>query len=93
MICGVIGNELKTVAFFLFTGNVEDCTEAVQLLKDRSCLKDCNPFSNNVYGAKEIPRVETRHDKRNDSFFTFIGEWIQMELLLHQHSQAVDSFS
>ena len=101
----------------LSAGNVEDCTEAVPLLKELSCLKDCNILADKAYGTKEIReylheqsakytippkvnvkhpwpfdkevykhrnvverffnrlkefrRVETRYDKRDDSFFCF----------------------
>lgn len=38
----------------LSAGNVEDCTEAVPLLKELSCLKDCNILADKAYGTKEI---------------------------------------
>ena len=102
----------------LSAGNIEDCTEAVPLLKKLSCLKDCNILADKAYGTKEIReylheqsakytippkvnvkhpwpfdkevykhrnvverffnrlkefrRVETRYDKRDDSFLAFM---------------------
>ena len=72
MIYAIAENERRTVVFLLSAGNVEDCTEAVRLLKERSCLKDCNIFADKAYEIKEIPRVETRYDKCDDSFFDFM---------------------
>ena len=42
------------VAFLLSAGNVDDCTEAVPLLKLLSDLKDCDILADKAYGTKEI---------------------------------------
>ena len=106
------------MAFLLSAGNVDDCTEAVPLLKLPPSLKDCDILADKAYGAKEIRtylheqsacytippkvntkqpwpfdketykrrnvierffyrlkefrRAETRYDKRDDSFLTFV---------------------
>ena len=40
--------------FLLSAGNVDDCTEAVPLLKLLSDLKDCDILADKAYGTKEI---------------------------------------
>ena len=50
----IVGNDLRAAAFLLSAGNVEDCTEAVPLLKELSCLKDCNILADKAYGTKGI---------------------------------------
>ena len=106
------------MAFLLSAGNVDDCTEAVPLLKLLPDLKDCGILADKAYGTKEIRtylhdqsarytippkvntkqpwpfdketykrrnvierffnrlkefrRAETRYDKRDDSFLTFV---------------------
>ena len=106
------------MAFLLSAGNVDDCTEAVPLLKLLPDLKDCDILADKAYGTKEIRtylhdqsarytippkvntkqpwpfdketykrrnvierffnrlkefrRAETRYDKRDDSFLTFV---------------------
>ena len=42
------------VAFLLSAGNVDDCTEAVSLLKLLPDLKDCDILADKAYGTKEI---------------------------------------
>ena len=38
----IVGKDLRPVAFLLSAGNVDDCTEAVPLLKLLPNLKDCD---------------------------------------------------
>ncbi|MFR2929266.1 MAG: transposase [Oscillospiraceae bacterium] len=40
--------------FLLSAGNVDDCTEAVPLLKLLPDLKDCDILADKAYGTKEI---------------------------------------
>ena len=40
--------------FLLSAGNVDDCTEAVPLLKLLPDLKDCDILADKAYGANEI---------------------------------------
>ena len=114
----IVGKDLRPVAFLLSAGNVDDCTEAVPLLKLLPDLKDCDILADKAYGTKEIRtylhnqsasytlppkvntkqpwlfdketykrrnvierffnrlkefrRTETRYDKRDDSFPTFV---------------------
>lgn len=42
------------MAFLLSAGNVDDCTEAVSLLKLLPALKDCDILADKAYGTKEI---------------------------------------
>ena len=42
------------MAFLLSAGNVDDCTEAVSLLKLLPDLKDCDILADKAYGTKEI---------------------------------------
>lgn len=42
------------MAFLLSAGNVDDCTEAVPLLKLLPALKDCDILADKAYGTKEI---------------------------------------
>ena len=42
------------MAFLLSAGNVDDCTEAVPLLKLLPALKDCDILAGKAYGTKEI---------------------------------------
>ena len=42
------------MAFLLSAGNVDDCTEAVPLLKLLPDLKDCDILADKAYGTKEI---------------------------------------
>ena len=42
------------MAFLLSAGNVDDCTEAVPLLKLLPSLKDCDILADKAYGTKEI---------------------------------------
>ena len=42
------------MAFLLSAGNVDNCTEAVPLLKLLSDLKDCDILADKAYGTKEI---------------------------------------
>lgn len=44
----IVGKDLRAATFLLSAGNVEDCTEAVPL------LKKCNILADKVYGTKEI---------------------------------------
>ena len=48
------GKDLRPVAFLLSAGNVDNCTEAVPLLKLLSDLKDCDILADKAYGTKEI---------------------------------------
>ena len=50
----IVGKDLRPVAFLLSAGNVDDCTEAVPLLKLLSDLKDCDILADKAYGTKEI---------------------------------------
>ena len=50
----IVGTDLRPVAFLLSAGNVDDCTEAVPLLKLLPDLKDCDILADKAYGAKEI---------------------------------------
>ena len=114
----IVGKDLRPVTFLLSAGNIDDCTEAVPLLKQLPDLKDCNILGDKAYGTKEIreylhgqsarytipPKVntkqpwpfdketykrrnvverffnrlkefrcvETRYDKRDDSFMAFV---------------------
>ena len=114
----IVGKDLRPVNFLLSAGNIDDCTEAVPLLKQLPDLKDCNILGDKAYGTKEIReylhgqsarytippkvntkqpwpfdketykrrnvverffnrlkefrRVETRYDKRDDSFMAFV---------------------
>ena len=107
-----VGKDQRAATFLLSAGNVEDCTEAVPLLKKCNILADKAhgtkeirdylheqsvtytippkvsvkhswPFDKEVYKhrnvierffnrLKEFRRVETRYDKRDDSFFAFV---------------------
>lgn len=106
------------MTFLLSAGTVDDCTEAVPVLKLLLDLKDCDSLADKAYGTKEIRtylhdqsarytippkvntkqpwsfdketykrrnvierffnrlkefrRAETRYDKRDDSFLTFV---------------------
>ena len=42
------------MVFLLSAGNVDDCTEAVPLLKLLPGLKDCDILADKAYGTKEI---------------------------------------
>lgn len=114
----LVGKDLRPVTFLLSAGNVNDCTEAVPLLKQCPNLKNCNILGDRAYGTKKIReylhsqsatytippkvntkkpwlfdketykrrnvverffnrlkefrRVETRYDKRDDSFLAFV---------------------
>ena len=50
----IVGKDLRPVAFLLSAGNVDDCTEAVPLLKLLPDLKDCDILADKAYGTKEI---------------------------------------
>ncbi|MBD9042145.1 MAG: hypothetical protein EGR49_06225, partial [Prevotella sp.] len=50
----IVGKDLRPVAFLLSAGNVDDCTEAVSLLKLLPDLKDCDILADKAYGTKEI---------------------------------------
>ena len=50
----IVGKDLQPVAFLLSAGNVDDCTEAVPLLKLLPDLKDCDILADKAYGTKEI---------------------------------------
>ena len=50
----LVGKDLRPVTFLLSAGNVEDCIEAVPLLKKIPSLKDCNVLGDKAYGTKEI---------------------------------------
>ena len=50
----IVGKDLRPVAFLLSAGNVDDCTEAVSLLKLLTDLKDCDILADKAYGTKEI---------------------------------------
>ena len=50
----IVGKDLRPVAFLLSAGNVDDCTEAVSLLKLLPDLKDCDILADRAYGTKEI---------------------------------------
>ncbi len=50
----IVGKDLRPVAFLLSAGNVDDCTEAVSLLKLLPALKDCDILADKAYGTKEI---------------------------------------
>lgn len=50
----IVGNDLRAAAFLLSAGNIEECIEAVSLLKELSCLKDCNILADKAYSTKEI---------------------------------------
>ena len=50
----IVGKDLRPVTFLLSAGNVDDCTEAVPLLKLLPALKDCDILAGKAYGTKEI---------------------------------------
>ena len=50
----IVGTDLRPVAFLLSAGNVDDCTEAVPLLKLLPDLKGCDILADKAYGTKEI---------------------------------------
>ena len=50
----IVGKDLRPVTFLLSAGNVDDCTEAVPLLKLLPDLKDCDILADKAYGTKEI---------------------------------------
>ena len=50
----IVGKDLRAATFLLSAGNVEDCTEAVPLLKKLPCLKKCNILADKAYSTKEI---------------------------------------
>ena len=50
----IVGKDLRPVAFLLFAGNVDDCTEAVPLLKLLPDPKDCDILADKAYGTKGI---------------------------------------
>ena len=50
----IVGKDLRPVAFLLSAGNVDDCTEAVPLLKLLPDLKDCDILADKAYGTREI---------------------------------------
>ena len=50
----IVGKDLRPVAFLLSAGNVDDCTEAVPLLKLLPELKGCDILADKAYGTKEI---------------------------------------
>ena len=50
----IVGKDLRPVAFLLSAGNVDDCTEAVPLLKLLPGLKNCDILADKAYGTKEI---------------------------------------
>ena len=50
----IVEKNLRPVVFLLSAGNVDDCTEAVPLLKLPPSLKDCDILADKAYGAKEI---------------------------------------
>lgn len=45
---------MRPVTFLLTAGNIDDCTEAVPLLKKVPGLKGCNILGDKAYGTKEI---------------------------------------
>ena len=50
----IVGKGLRSVAFLLSAGNVDDCTEVVPLLNLLPDLKGCDILADKAYGAKEI---------------------------------------
>ena len=50
----IVGKDLRPVAFLLSAGNVDDCTEAVPLLKLLPGLMDCDILADKAYGTKGI---------------------------------------
>ena len=50
----IVGKDLRPVTFLLSAGNVDDCSEAVPLLKLLPDLKDCDILADKAYGTKEI---------------------------------------
>ena len=50
----IVGKRPAACDFFLSAGNVDDCTEAVPLLKLLPALKDCDILAGKAYGTKEI---------------------------------------
>ena len=51
---------MRPVAFLLSAGNVDDCTEAVPLLKLLPALKDCDILADKAYGTKEDSNLSAR---------------------------------
>lgn len=50
----LVGKDLRPVAFSLSAGNVDDCSEAVSLLKQLPSLKGCIILGDKAYGTREI---------------------------------------
>ena len=48
----IVGTDLRPVAFLLSAGNVDDCTEAVPLLKLLPSLKDCDILADKPMAQK-----------------------------------------
>ena len=48
----IVGKDLRPVAFLLSAGNVDDCTEAVPLLKLLPSLKDCDILADKPMAQK-----------------------------------------
>ena len=56
----IAGKDMRPVAFLLSAGNVDDCTEAVPLLKLLPALKDCDILADKAYGTKEDSNLSAR---------------------------------
>lgn len=57
----LVGNDLRAATFLLSAGNLEDCTEAIPLLKQLPDLKNCNFLGDKAYGTNEIRTYLTEH--------------------------------
>ena len=50
----LVGKDFRPVTFSLSAGNVDDCSEAVSLLKQLPILKSCTILGDKAYGTREI---------------------------------------
>ena len=75
----IVGTDLRPVAFLLSAGNVDDCTEAVPLLKLLPALKDCDILADKAYGTKEIMKRFHIHTASSSSG---AASWLALSVAL-----------
>ena len=74
------------MAFLLSAGNVDDCTEAVPLLKLLPNLKDCDILADKAYGKWALREFIADHDadfcippKDNETDPWYVDWWLYKE--------------
>ena len=89
----IVGNDLRAAAFLLSAGNIEDCTEAVSLLKELSFLKDCNILADKAYGTKEIRKyLHGQSDKYTISPKANVKHPWPFDKEVYKHRNVIEQF-